>query len=352
MDYDDQYCRSSPGGIMKELLKAAHEDIARQIGSEERAWCDMGAVKRLVATSLVSAGLVIGGVSPAHAGDGSTFGAIIGGAVGTLGGAAATRHQSDYAVRAAAMVAAGAAGTWAGKAVGERIDAPRQDPRAVPNRSDGYYDGRAQVREVVVVERVEPVRVVQRYDTARPGQAVERFDPPRDQFSSRAYQRDADRGWESREQARGDLLFSPEASGFNPVLCAALARNHMQMAASGGKELSSNPVFKARLGKAVERLLVSSREYAGKIDAWDDAATLIGPEGVAARTKAAESLIAARRDLDGRAVEYVQVRNVLAQQGFNVSDVDNAVIDRTSGLTEPARYVFNDGGRPPRPGMR
>jgi hypothetical protein len=322
---------------MKNLFRAAHADVATQLSTDNDTRFDASVVKRLMGAMLMTATLV--GATAAHADNGTMFGQIFGAAIGAAVGAKATQHVQDNVVKYGLITAVGAVGSYAGGEMGKRID--------------GSPDQRQGQQQQQVSRPMQQTNYETRNDQGYQQQGYQQQGYPQQAYPqppARNDSRSAQEGWQYRGQSQdGPTVFSGDAAGMPKIVSASLARANTGLIASGSGSLSNDPVASARLAKVTDRLVAGAQSYGSRIDAWDDAATLTGIEGGAARTKAADGLAVARRDLDANVKDWAQVRNVLAQRGYDVSQVDKVVKDRLVSVDEPNRYVYNGSQASMRP---
>lgn len=284
---------------MQNLFREAFADVAAQLSKDpEHRYINDG-VKKFIAASATGFLLATGAAQDAKAFDTSTFTSIIGGAIGAYAGSALTKNTNDQTARNAVLVGTGAAGVWAGQVVGEKMmkpDAPvmNQEYRSnmnPPASHDSYRNARLDA----------PIR---------------------------------------SQSVQGPLLFSPESAGFAPMIASALNQGQMKIVASGQTSLNNNPVLNARLSKVTQSAASSIAQYGASAEQWEDASTLSGSQGVAARTKAAEVVAEARRNMSVQVNAYAQVRNVIAQKGYDVAFADELLNVQSAKFAEPSRYVF------------
>lgn len=300
---------------MRNLFKQAHGDVATQFSTETEVRLDTSMIKKFMVAGTVAFGILAGGAQQAHADD-LTYGRIIGGAAGALIGGMATKHVRDGSVRASAMVMTGAIGSM----VGEHVARPTEPQQ--PQQRVVYQNNYPQQ---------QPQPVYQNSPQQRP-----------------AYQQNTYRQPEPVGAVRnsGPLMFTGDQLDMPPVITAALARTNTALVASGDAPMSNDPVATSRLAKATDHLLSSAGIFAARKDKWDDAATLVGAEGDAARARAAEGLGKARSGVEQATKEWAQVRNVFAERGLDVSRVDDAVRERLANLKEADRYEYRTTQQP------
>lgn len=289
---------------MKNFIKSAQSQVASHLSDDTSLTFRTEKLSRILMSAIVAVGIISAApMTEAKAANNTPYAKIIGGSLGALAGAKVGKNKT-YAERAAIIVAATTAGTWAAD--------------SLSGNNDNYQN-----------QRQRRVEVVQSWN----GQS-------NSYSQNRSYNQSQENNSRYGQQDSRPELISPSQMDMPPVLVDALRKSgNLGMVISHNTHQMTSDA-QQKMIEVTRSLSRSGQMYSEAQVAWDEAQFVGGVEGVNAKTRAAELLNGSQKMIQSRAQDWLNIRNALAVKGVNVDNFDQAVRSELSRVQPASSYNY------------